>query len=512
MTCIITLPEKDQIHSIKILDEEEKQLLISRKYKSQRAEVLRVDKIHRDRSEGFDHTVFRGRIEENVFVIESKERRVYGSDDYYNSIQSQIPHALEYLDEYNRRLYRDTIGSLEDGIITSSIGDTVISERCKISVEDDVLSISIDPYAPILHALQYSSRLTVIVPTNRLGIYTVELIGRVRKEEGKFLFTATQMQYGKKTELETYRIQKERVLHSSLDWIREKIVVNAARIRAPLLLESIIPYSIGSLALGLSKPKLFMLALLALICIQIAGNLLNDYFDYLTAKDLHYYEPINSEFRIHGSSRFIQHGISLPYDTLVQGLLFLTIGGSIGIYVNSVVNGNFVLWIGIVGALLAILYSFPPISLAKRGLGELIILITWVYLPFIGGVYIQNSSILLPLYATLLTSVLALMTLLLIIQVETIEFEADRRSKKRTILQLLGKNRYKALSQTILVLIAVLYLGMIPIFNLLEITVLFLPVIYVIRRILAGDYSQEKLFVSMVLIGIVGLLIVGEIF
>jgi len=62
MTCIITFPEEDQIHSIKILDEEEKQLLISRKYKSQRAEIFRVDKIHKDRSEGFDHTIFRGRI------------------------------------------------------------------------------------------------------------------------------------------------------------------------------------------------------------------------------------------------------------------------------------------------------------------------------------------------------------------------------------------------------------------------------------------------------------------
>jgi 1,4-dihydroxy-2-naphthoate octaprenyltransferase len=128
--------------------------------------------------------------------------------------------------------------------------------------------------------------------------------------------------------------------------------------------------------------------LISVACVHAAANVLNDYHDARNGTDG---ANTGRIFPFSGGSRFIQNGILSEQETQRYGLTLLVAGSLTGLIV--LFSSGPLLWgIGLIGALLAYIYSAPP-CLACRGLGDLTIVICFGLLPVSGTVYAMNGAI-----------------------------------------------------------------------------------------------------------------------
>jgi 1,4-dihydroxy-2-naphthoate octaprenyltransferase len=133
----------------------------------------------------------------------------------------------------------------------------------------------------------------------------------------------------------------------------------------------------------------FALALLATVLLAAASNVFNDVGDDLMGSD-----RIN-DARIYpftGGSRVLQNGVmTLAEMTRLSLLLFATamMLGVLLIYREGLV----VLWFGLAGVTLGVLYSWPPVQLAAHGIGELTVACAFGVLPVTGAAWLQSGML-----------------------------------------------------------------------------------------------------------------------
>jgi 1,4-dihydroxy-2-naphthoate octaprenyltransferase len=205
--------------------------------------------------------------------------------------------------------------------------------------------------------------------------------------------------------------------------------------RLPFLTGSLIPVILaaafswlhGSLDLGR-----LILVLIGVGSLQIAANLINDYYD----------DPGSDQINLHptpfsGGSRVIQDKLMDAKTVWVMAMGFFVLGTAIGVLL--IVTGRpFVGAIGLMGFLAGYLYSANPVSLMSRGLGEITIffafgpLITW------GTYYVMTG--LLSLQAFLLGVPLGFLITAVIWINQFPDFEADRDAGKRNWVVRLGRD------------------------------------------------------------------------
>lgn len=165
-----------------------------------------------------------------------------------------------------------------------------------------------------------------------------------------------------------------------------------AATRPAFLTASLLPVLTGlALAWGMNGHLNFGLGLLTLLNIALihsGANVLNDFFDARNGSDAANNGRI---FPFSGGSRFIQNGVLSQRETLQLGLGLMAAGALLGLFFSTV-SGIFILWLGLLGGLLAIFYSAPP-CLACRGLGDIVIAICFGVLPVVGTVYIQSGIV-----------------------------------------------------------------------------------------------------------------------
>ncbi|NCF25662.1 MAG: 1,4-dihydroxy-2-naphthoate octaprenyltransferase [Gammaproteobacteria bacterium] len=133
----------------------------------------------------------------------------------------------------------------------------------------------------------------------------------------------------------------------------------------------------------------FVLALLATVCVHAGANVLNDVGDDSGGTDR------QNEDRIYpytGGSRFIQAGIMSPSGMARLGISLLGVAAIAGL-ILLISKGTMVLWFGIAGVLLAVLYSLGPVRLASIGLGELAVGIAFGVLPVTGAAWLQSGAL-----------------------------------------------------------------------------------------------------------------------
>jgi 1,4-dihydroxy-2-naphthoate octaprenyltransferase len=130
------------------------------------------------------------------------------------------------------------------------------------------------------------------------------------------------------------------------------------------------------------------LAILNIMLIHSAANVLNDYFDACSGTDAHNIERI---FPFTGGSRFIQNEVLSGQETLRFGLALMLAGGLLGLYM-AWVTGPLLLALGFLGAAIGFFYSAPP-CLACRGLGDLAVATAFGVLPLIGTELILTGHI-----------------------------------------------------------------------------------------------------------------------
>ena len=191
----------------------------------------------------------------------------------------------------------------------------------------------------------------------------------------------------------------------------------------PVILGTLVGYRIsGDLQLGVA-----VLALLAVVFVHAGVNVFNDIYDELNGTD-----RINED-RISpytGGSRYIQNGIFDLYQMRFLALILFTFsvifGGALAIN-----KGVMVLVFGVVGIVLGLIYSAPPLKLASRGVGEFIVGFGFGVLPVVGAAWLQSGMLISQAFLISLPVSLWVTNILLINEVP--DRVADQTANKRTL-------------------------------------------------------------------------------
>ena len=183
----------------------------------------------------------------------------------------------------------------------------------------------------------------------------------------------------------------------------------------------------GITAGGEFQAAVFGLALLATVCVHAGSNVLNDVGDDAGGTDR------MNEDRIYpytGGSRFIQAGILSPVAMARLGISLLTLAAIAGLALIAM-KGPMILYFGLAGVVLGVLYSLGPVRLSSIGLGETAVGIAFGVIPVCGAAWLQGAGLDLPLLVFAVPVSAWVATILLINEVPDIK--ADGATGKGTL-------------------------------------------------------------------------------
>ncbi len=194
---------------------------------------------------------------------------------------------------------------------------------------------------------------------------------------------------------------------------------------------SVLPVLAGSAwgfaAAGQFDWIVFLLALLATVCVHAGSNVLNDVGDDAGGTDRQNADRI---YPYTGGSQFIQAGIMPSHAMARLGMSLLAIAAVAGL-ILLLQKGPMILAFGIAGVLLAVLYSLGPVRLSHIGVGEISVGIAFGVIPVTGAAWLQTGTI---DTAVVLFSlpISAWVTAILLIN-EVPDIAADAATGKRTL-------------------------------------------------------------------------------
>lgn len=183
----------------------------------------------------------------------------------------------------------------------------------------------------------------------------------------------------------------------------------------------------GAFVAGTFDLYIFILALVATVCVHAASNVLNDVGDEDIGTD-----RINDQ-RIYpytGGSRFIQMGILTQSRMAQLGTGLLAFAALLGILL-FIEKGPAILLFGIAGVSLGVLYSLGPVKLSTLGIGETAVAVAFGVLPVTGAAWLQGATIDLSLILFSLPVSIWVGAILLANEVPDIE--ADGATGKNTL-------------------------------------------------------------------------------
>ena len=201
---------------------------------------------------------------------------------------------------------------------------------------------------------------------------------------------------------------------------------------------SILPVLLGTAwgyrAGGHLDGGVFILTVAAIMCVHAAGNVLNDVYDDLSGTD-----RINENriFPFTGGSRFIQNGVMTRRQMTIWGLVLLGLGGVLGVAL-VVLKGAGLLFIGLAGMALFVLYLVPPLHLSARGLGEFLVGLGFGVLPVTAAAWLQAGV--MDARALLISLPVALWIASVLLINEVPDAAADGGTGKRTLVVILGRD------------------------------------------------------------------------
>ncbi|MCM8901900.1 prenyltransferase [Caldicoprobacter algeriensis] len=180
----------------------------------------------------------------------------------------------------------------------------------------------------------------------------------------------------------------------------------------------------------------FIVALIAVYCIEIGKNAVNEWVDYKSGVDRFITPDKRTPFS--GGKKTIVDGKLTLSEVVMIAVVTFVIACMIGLYIMFFKEMG-ILWIGIAGVLLSIFYSLPPFKLAYRGLGEVTVGLTFGPLIVLGIYCLQTGRVdLSALWVSIPIGIL-IANVLWINQFP--DYEADARGNKRNWLVRLGKEK-----------------------------------------------------------------------
>jgi len=249
--------------------------------------------------------------------------------------------------------------------------------------------------------------------------------------------------------------------------------------RLPFLSASIIPYLIGA-AYCLRKEGIIVLdgrffaGLFAVVFAHIGANIFNDYFDSRSGNDW----QDKTDHIFFGGSKVIQKGLLTEKEVFKAGAVFIFLSAVSVILLQNIIRDIPVILFGASILSLAIFYTAPPLKLAYRGLGEVVIFILF------GSAIVAGSyTILTKRYFGLNELILSLPVSFLVTAIlycnEVPDYQVDKNAGKNNLVVRLGL-RFACWGYLFLVfgifasIILCVLLGILPTASLLLLALFFL--------------------------------------
>jgi 1,4-dihydroxy-2-naphthoate polyprenyltransferase len=201
--------------------------------------------------------------------------------------------------------------------------------------------------------------------------------------------------------------------------------------RLPFLTATIVPVLLGILiaaAHGSFDLASAALTVIGASFVQLGLNVANDVFDSVQGADDANVTPT----QFSGGSRVIQYGLVSLRSMATLATVFYVLAGLIGLVLLATRGSAALLIIGIVGFIVSLGYTAPPLKFVYRGLGEIAVAIGFGPLMLLGAYVVQTRGALAwePVAASI---PIALLVALILYVNEIPDRRGDARAGKRTL-------------------------------------------------------------------------------
>ncbi len=294
-----------------------------------------------------------------------------------------------------------------------------------------------------------------------------------------------------------YKIKKIKGLDEEKGKMGFKTIIKLMDIKT--LVAGLVPVLLGSVysryAFGKLNVLYIILLAIAMILIQSATNMINDYFDYKRGADNNKSED----------EKALVSGETTSTQVLFIIVLYQFIALMIGIFLASQTS-YYILLVAAIGGLISILYAFGPLPISYTPFGEIISGVTMGIGITTTVIYIQSGIFNINTILVAVPTVLFISAILLTNNLSDIE--EDREAGRKTLPIMIGKKNSNKLwvFNVIMLLVLTVCLVLMSIYPI----VVLLPVILIypyksIRSFLSYEKSAQTKGRSMGLIGQVGL-------
>jgi 1,4-dihydroxy-2-naphthoate polyprenyltransferase len=199
-----------------------------------------------------------------------------------------------------------------------------------------------------------------------------------------------------------------------------------------------------------------LLTYFGIICLHISVDLLNDYWDFKRGIDTN-----TKRTKYSGGTGVIPENLINSKLIYCAGVIFLILGGLIGLYFVTI--KGIIILILLIFAIISI--YFYSTNIVNAGLGELFVAIKGSMI-VLGSYYIQSDQIdLTSIYVGIIIGLLSAVVLLV---TSFPDYEADKKSGRRTLVIVMGKENSIKLFITIVTITYLMIIGG-SIFNVLTI-------------------------------------------
>jgi 1,4-dihydroxy-2-naphthoate octaprenyltransferase len=261
--------------------------------------------------------------------------------------------------------------------------------------------------------------------------------------------------------------------------------------RLPFLTATIVPVTLGILIAashGFFDPIAALLTIIGACFVQLGLNVANDVFDTMSGADDANVTPT----QFSGGSRVIQYGLVSLRQMATLSTVFYVLAGVIGLILLATHGSTALLVIGVVGFIVSLGYTAPPLKFVYRGLGEIAVALGFGPLMLLGAYVVQTGGALAwePFVASI---PVALLVALILYVNEIPDRRGDARAGKRTLpvrfsetTVIAGYN--VAVAAAYVVLVVGVVVGVLPIPVLLML--LTIPLALRVSRGLAPNYEN----------------------
>ncbi len=211
--------------------------------------------------------------------------------------------------------------------------------------------------------------------------------------------------------------------------------------RAPFFAAIILPHLYAS-ALAFHNGytinwTIFAISLIALVLAHAGANLFNDYYDFKLGADI----DNKNRNQFSGGSPHIAEGSERPNTFLYFGCLSFLITFTLWIFLIYEIDKGVgpIVYFGLLGFFCGFFYTAPPLKLAYRGWGEILIFFAFGILPITGVYYLQSKQ--LSIQTALAGIPIALLILNIIWINQFPDYESDKKAGKKNWVVKLNKNK-----------------------------------------------------------------------